>query len=70
MHRHLLMLGQGQSPALHREVPPRGLVRLPNTELKKCTIPLRSQGKYSTSAPDPPEADVQKTPAATDSGKI
>ncbi|EOA98588.1 hypothetical protein Anapl_14494 [Anas platyrhynchos] len=59
--------GEGAEGSCQREVPPRGLVRLPNAELKKCTIPLRSQGKYSTSAPDPPEADVQKTPAAADS---
>lgn len=70
MYRNLLMVGQGQSPAIHREGPPKALVRLPSVKFKKCTIPLRSQGKYSTSPPDLPEADVQKTLAADDSGKI
>lgn len=63
------MVGQGQSPAIHREGPPKALVWLPSVKLKKCTIPLHSQGKYSTLPPDLPEADVWKTLAAVDSGK-
>lgn len=54
------MLGRGQSPAIHREGPPKVLVRLPNAKLKKCTVSLRSRGKYNTSPPHLPEADVDE----------